>query len=344
MPIATMPQKNTFIHFQEQEPFKLPSELQAIDVSMPIATMPERNTFIHFQDQDAESSLERSVTCPGNFVPMTRTCGSYGSPNPADDEEDAATFERTESTSTANAWPVYEMRTMALPIPARSLDGSHDASCESLFRTDSDNSEAGRSRKRMCRTLRTEAECRERLAEVFADDETPTDLGSDDDQSPIGLKRVTSWGDASTDGETPPHLRSGSYSSEDESPAEQNVLANVSVQGKKRWADLFEDEPTPLHERCNRQIRRERSTSSWEDMSTDAGTPAHLQSKSYFSEDKESPVHPKVLFLKEGKQRWADLFEDEQTPVHQESTSDLFDDQGCSANWCPEEMPLQVNN
>merc|ERR1712025_1050189 len=105
-------------------------------------------------DQDAglpQRTLERSATCPSS-VPPTRTSslpeysGSCGRsccndivrlperPRPMDGEENASTLKRTESTSTIYAWPVYEMRTMALPIPARSFADGYDSNCEQIWR------------------------------------------------------------------------------------------------------------------------------------------------------------------------------------------------------------------
>lgn len=227
-------------------------------------------------------------------MPLTRTASSVfcppSRPDPVEGEEDMETLlQKTESVSTVYAWPVYEVQSMVLPIPARTLTVNRDSSLEAMGSIDSDASEEG-SRRRMCRTLRAEAECRERLAELLADDQSPSHCGdfSDDEWSPSYSKHPTSWEDASTDGETPAHLMSDySFSEEEEGPMRQKSVVAVPGEGKKRWVDLFGDEETPPHE--------------------------------------EATIHMNGYQVRpHGKKNWADLFEDEQTPSHEENPSDQF--------------------
>merc|ERR1719160_2128618 len=112
------------------------------------------------------------VCCP-NMVPLKRSdsVSTADTQDPSDGEEDTgATLTRSESVNTVYSWPVYEMRTMALPIALTSMTGSSNSIHSPLCRTDSNNSR----RKLMCRTLRAESECRERLEELLADEETTT--------------------------------------------------------------------------------------------------------------------------------------------------------------------------
>lgn len=183
-----------------------------------MAALPQKNTFIHFEMEDQEASLLRSASCPANF----RARKIMG---------------RSDSVSTHDAQLLEAKPRLTLPIPARSHTSCCNLSCEQMWCSNGSPCEG--SRKRMCRTLRTEAECRERLAEVCTDEETtPThsdDLPDDEQRSPTCHE--TSFEDISTDGDTPPHARHTSFFSDDE---EANSLQkSVSL----RWADLFEDEP-----------------------------------------------------------------------------------------------------
>jgi len=112
------------------------------------------------------------------------------------------------------------------------------------------------------------------LAELFADDQTPThsDDLSDDEWSPFGWKHPKSWEDISTDGETPTHLRPIGSFSEAESPAHKKVFERVPAEGKKRWADLFENEPTG-HICADQDLSCGKKR--WMDLSEDEWTPAY---------------------------------------------------------------------
>jgi len=215
----------------------------------------------------------------GDASPLGRTLSVSTActwPHSDDDDDDGeedtqSTMVRSESTCTAYAWPVYEMKTMALPIP--SLSSSEEPSASSLRRSDSYQSTT---RKPMCRTLRAEDECRERLAEALSDDspcDALSDVGlSDDEQSPTVQKQQTisatrRWEDLSED--------------EDE---EGPVLATLPEE-KKKWADLSDDEQTPAHtpapKKATFDVPDEQPCSQgkkrWADLSEDEQTPGHHQ-------------------------------------------------------------------
>lgn len=235
---------------------------QVSSAIMSSAVLPQKNTFLHFQEQEhgLPEALDRSASLPGTWMPLKKTSSMPADnkfhwnstlpvpdrPAPVDIQEDLSTLStwsddeeedlstvgmrRTDSTNTVYAWPLYQMRSMALPIPAVSCNDARHSSFKSFSRSDSCTS----SPKRMCRTLRTESECRERLIDALEDEETSPGSAylSDDSESPIdhthcqGKKR---WADLSEDECTPAHQE-------------------ASLQGKKRWADLSEDEQTPIHQ------------------------------------------------------------------------------------------------
>jgi len=137
----------------------------------------------------------------------------------------------------------------------------------------------------MCRTLRAESECRERLADFLDNEEASTDSG-----------------DFSEDTES-------SIDSSDDQDRSQEM---------KRWADLFEHEPTSAHQEATVASSEDQDRSNgkarWADLSDDEATVASLEDQDRSQE----------------KKRWADFSDDEQTPAHQRGASDFFDAHDCS--------------
>jgi hypothetical protein len=159
------------------------------------------------------------MSTPENVWALAQTESASCNSWPENDEDDDSTLRRTDSVGTTYAWPLYKMRTLTLPVPAISNNDVSNSSCKPLCRTDSYNA----SPKRMCRTLRAESECRERLADYLAVEDSPnvSEDASDTDSlypaSPKSLMHSTvtatrRWEDISDDEETPVHLKSRTLS------------------------------------------------------------------------------------------------------------------------------------
>eukprot|EP00746_Dinoflagellata_sp_MGD_P160427 gnl/MRDRNA2_/MRDRNA2_87171_c0_seq1.p1 gnl/MRDRNA2_/MRDRNA2_87171_c0~~gnl/MRDRNA2_/MRDRNA2_87171_c0_seq1.p1 ORF type:complete len:730 (+),score=175.58 gnl/MRDRNA2_/MRDRNA2_87171_c0_seq1:89-2278(+) len=139
---------------------------------MPIVTaIPQRNTFIHFADLP-DVPMDRSVTCPGNFVPLARACSNTVSacsmdlvapmmpdyngycesnivplpvwPHPVcevKEADDCSPIARTDSVCSARAWPEAnagassstDLCASTMPFTEDTKMHRTESNCSSLF-------------------------------------------------------------------------------------------------------------------------------------------------------------------------------------------------------------------
>lgn len=253
---------------------------------MPLANLPQRNTFVHFQDPGFPR-VERSVTCPGSYVPLARACSSTGTasspdfdaaPMPVygsscdnivplalwsaspDSNEDASPLRRTESISTAYAWPQPYMMPQ---IPAASPINSSKASSIAVHYELGEKKAWTKFSQDPESNISTDVSDNEleSVARVPADEHTPThtaDHSEDEQSSKLHAAIATRhWKDLS-----PAPWARCSHASEDKiSSAVQKVPVALPVEVKKRWADLSEDEETPASQRATVDISEDQPSS-----------------------------------------------------------------------------------
>jgi len=249
---------------------------------MPLANFPQRNTFVHFQDPGF-ARVERSVTCPGSYVPLARACSSTGTasspdfdsaPMPVyngsscdnivplalwsaspDSNEDASPLRRTESISTAYAWP---QPYMVPQIPAASPINSSKASSIAVHYELGEKKAWTKFSQDPESNISTDVSDNEleSVARVPADEHTPTHT-----HAAIATRH---WKDLS-----PAPWARCSHASEDRiSSAVQKVPVALPVEVKKRWADLSEDEETPASQRATVDISEGSSFSKFCELHT----------------------------------------------------------------------------
>lgn len=308
----------------------------------------DEEDMLTFRRTESISTSAPADDCENDLSTLRRT-ESVSTWTPADDgEEDLSTFRRTESTSTVYAWPLYQMRSMTLPIPAVSCNDARKSSFQSFSRSDSYTS----SPKRMCRTLRAESECRERLLDVldaledaetspgsiYLSDESETPIHqtspastylSDDPQSPIHQKHprvlaTRQWEDISDDEESPAQQTLDFFAADKRSFVDQRVLGAFPLQEQK-CSEQSENERDPAHQDpCKMQL--------WTPGDT-ACIVAMTPRRSMLPRTKNMSSNRDCS---QGKKRWADVFEDERTPSPHEASfqgkkrwTDLSEYPGC---------------
>lgn len=327
-----------------------------IAITMPNATLPQRNTFVHFEDQELPVlAMDRSVTCPGNFVPLKRVgsatwtpcaassmaCGNQSScsnmvplavwpqvpPQTCDSQEDVSPMRRTESVNTAYAWPQpYAPQNTAVQLPAT----SHIDSCSrttltlpilprAASVTDADLPESDRNTP-----FHYASGEKKQWKDLPEDDEGPD--GKAHQNSTTDL----SEDDQSADSGSPAHGSSNADCSEDG----QELLitepaAGTLVKSSRRWADLSEDEEMPAFQDTQSSVDQKVLTEApakaarrWADLSEDEQTPAF--------QDTKSLVDQKILRVASAK---ADLSEDEQTRFQQKTQPASISAAGGKKRW-----------
>jgi len=211
---------------------------------MPIATVPQRNTFIHFQDQGLdEMSLDRSVTCPGSFLPLARANSNTWTPPAASSLEfDYASY--CSGKSPLNMvplvfWPqpceVFGGKEDVLPLPRTQRIQPNEVQTLGLLLPVTSTSP----------TNGDERQCID-LSEV---ERSPVRQKTSTAISPCTAAEKKRWSDLSEDDLSPMRQMLATDPSDGEQgSADQKLLAGLTAVEKRRWADLSEDEKTPILE------------------------------------------------------------------------------------------------
>eukprot|EP00746_Dinoflagellata_sp_MGD_P162782 gnl/MRDRNA2_/MRDRNA2_90496_c0_seq1.p1 gnl/MRDRNA2_/MRDRNA2_90496_c0~~gnl/MRDRNA2_/MRDRNA2_90496_c0_seq1.p1 ORF type:complete len:573 (-),score=129.20 gnl/MRDRNA2_/MRDRNA2_90496_c0_seq1:191-1909(-) len=201
---------------------------------MPLAVLPEKNTFLHFQED--VDTMSRSVTCPGNYVPLTRACSDVWTP-PAASSMDAD-FSASGSKSPCNLVPLEAPAMMPESCePEAAVRGGTLQRTNSVGGSRFVSSPAPWSKM----PVKREPSMQAWLA-------TPSTV--------VGSPCVSD-GEDLLDREEPASARSGGKKrwadlvSDDDATPTQRIIDATNVDEKKRWADLSEDEAEPASSPSN---------------------------------------------------------------------------------------------
>lgn len=212
---------------------------------MPLAVLPERNTFIHFQEQGLDAlPMDRSATCPGSFVPLARADSNVWIPPATSslDADCAAVGGRSPLNMVPLAPPVLIPQTSeaheedSTLMRTKTFEGSSFATVKAPW-----------SRSSVTHTAVVAAESTKTSASscTIADKtvKKATDLPNTEVAVAQSIEKKR-WADLSDDEQS-----TVCQTPRDESPRCQETVAiqdtNLAHE-KRRWAELSEDESTSL--------------------------------------------------------------------------------------------------